>query len=132
MSINLLFTWEAFIGAVSLMSNTRAFPLASLINMKAPPPMPLDPGLTTPKQREAATAASTACPPFRRKLIPIVEHRPSSVATAPRRATICSRLCLVEAIAPSTSVEVAGETRKKRSEMVIHNITAILDKLRTA
>lgn len=85
-------TSEANKGAVSLMSKACAFPLASLTSMKAPPPMPLDAGLTTPKQRAAATAASTAWPPSRRTPTPIREHLPSSVATAPWRATIASLL----------------------------------------
>jgi hypothetical protein len=53
-------TSEAFIGAVSLISKACASPLASKINIKDPPPIPLDASPTTPKQRDAATAASTA------------------------------------------------------------------------
>lgn len=53
-------TSEAFKGAVSLISKACAFPLDSLRSIKAPPPMPLDAGLTTPKQRAEATDASTA------------------------------------------------------------------------
>lgn len=53
-------TSEACAGAVSLMSNACAFPSDCLISIKDPPPMPLDAGLTTPKQSAAATDASTA------------------------------------------------------------------------
>ena len=53
-------TLEAFKGAVSLILKACAFPLDSLRSIKAPPPMPLDAGLTTPKQRAEATDASTA------------------------------------------------------------------------
>lgn len=76
-------TCEARRGAVSLMSKASAVPLASLKSRKAPPPMPLDAGLTTPRHSAAATAASTAFPPSRRRSLPILEHRPSSAATAP-------------------------------------------------
>ncbi|KAG0526091.1 hypothetical protein BDA96_06G115300 [Sorghum bicolor] len=51
--------------------------------MKAPPPTPLDAGLTTPRQSAEATAASTALPPSRSASRPILEHRQSSAATAP-------------------------------------------------
>lgn len=42
------------------MSNACAVPLADLTSINAPPPMPLEAGLTTPKQRAAATVASIA------------------------------------------------------------------------
>jgi hypothetical protein len=51
--------------------------------MKAPPPTPLEAGLTTPRQSAEATAASTALPPSRSASRPILEHRQSSAATAP-------------------------------------------------
>lgn len=79
-------TLEARAGAVSLISKALDTPLACLRSIKAPPPRPLEAGLTTPKQRAAATAASAACPPSLRISLPILEHRRSSVATAPLRA----------------------------------------------
>uniref|UniRef100_A0A2P2JYN6 Uncharacterized protein MANES_03G029500 n=1 Tax=Rhizophora mucronata TaxID=61149 RepID=A0A2P2JYN6_RHIMU len=51
--------------------------------MKAPPPIPLDIGLTTPTHKVVATAASTACPPCLSIDTPISEHLPSSAATTP-------------------------------------------------
>lgn len=56
----ILSTSEAFMGALSLMSKACTVPLANLTSMNAPPPMPLEAGLTTPKQRATATDASTA------------------------------------------------------------------------
>jgi hypothetical protein len=54
-----------------------------LISINAPPPTPLASGLTTPRQRAVATAASTAVPPSLRTSRPITEHRLSSAATTP-------------------------------------------------
>ena len=51
--------------------------------MKAPPPIPLAIGLTTPTHNAVATAASTACPPCLSMDAPISEQRSSSAATTP-------------------------------------------------
>ncbi len=50
--------------------------------MKKPPPIPALCGWTTPMQRRAATAASTALPPSRITSLPICEHGTASDATA--------------------------------------------------
>ena len=64
--------------------------------MKAPPPMPDDEGFTTPKHNADATAASTAFPFFSSKIVlPISEHNPTSVATAPYR-TPDTRWCIIK------------------------------------
>ena len=47
------------------------------------PPSPVTWGLTTPKQNTAATAASTALPPFFMMSVPTSEHTALSVATLP-------------------------------------------------
>lgn len=52
--------------------------------MKAPPPIPLDVGFTTPKQNATATAASTAEPSSRLSTsAPMSEHVSWSAATTP-------------------------------------------------
>lgn len=72
----------------SLISKAWAAPLADLMIIKAPTPMPLDAGLTTPKQRAAATLGIYG-------MLPVLEHRPSSVATTPCSAlSNTSLLCL--------------------------------------
>jgi len=55
------------------------------MRMKAPPPIPELAGLTTPKHRAEAMAASAAFPPLFKMSTPTWEHTGWSVATAPFR-----------------------------------------------
>ncbi|KAJ0975146.1 hypothetical protein J5N97_017111 [Dioscorea zingiberensis] len=94
-------------GAVSLISKACASPSASLKSMNAPPPIPLDAGLTTPKHNAAATTASTACPPSRNTSLPILEHVPTSVATTPWAAVISSGLAMLITVCNAKKREMA-------------------------
>ena len=62
-----------------------------------PPPMPLEPGSTTPTAKQAATAASTALPPISSIWTPALVAWTSLVATMPRveRASVLVSLVIV-------------------------------------
>lgn len=82
-------------------------------SMKAPPPTPLDAGLTTPRQSDAATAASTALPPSRSASRPILEHRPSSAATAP-----CGEV--TTSLRPAAAAAAAAKRRSTSRAVAAH------------
>ena len=75
-------------GAISRPSITTNLPSANRITMKHPPPMPLLYPLTTPRVSPAATAPSTALPPFFIAAMAASVAIGSTVATAPCLAAV--------------------------------------------
>ncbi|XXG61309.1 hypothetical protein AAC387_Pa04g3000 [Persea americana] len=85
--------------------------------------MPLDAGLTTPKQRAAATLASMACPPSLKTSLPILEHRPSSVATAACSAlNATSLLCYFKLPNVGCGCDSSNTNNSTAARLVGHHI----------
>lgn len=128
-------TLDAAEGAVSRESKASASPeSADRTTMKAPPPIPLDTGCTTPRHSAAATAASTAWPPARSAATPISEHRPSSAATTPTSDSTTSgppvlpHRCRVTSSLTSRSPPRDQMSTKKRSPQAAKNNTNSLQR----
>jgi len=119
-------TSEAARGAVSLKSIASVCDVAAdRTTIKPPPPTPLAIGYTTPRQRAAATAASTAWPPARRNDAPISEQRASSAATTASIDSTASPACTPVAVSddstgflnllpPSNQVEFESTPKVRR------------------